>query len=241
MQDTLVACWEKGIRTFACCGGHKNEVSEPYLGILIDEKSIETIKRIIGSLQDMKDITMFTGIRSIGIGGRDVLPDSECRGFSVYGNNHNRCELFYRVSNAINDERDIELTDKAKYFFDRVNSVYEGEYEDIVLDHIDGIPWTSVFNNNSTDLIEYRNKNRNFDITKVPIIGKILQKVLSKIKLNSEKNKELKGKYDTFQESYAPTTPTLKETLKQGVEERKNEPAIQVKETKERSNDNVRE
>lgn len=66
LEKTLKECWERGIKTFASCGGHKEDYDSPYLGIIVDDTSILYIKKIIAQLQNMKNISMYSGVRQRG-------------------------------------------------------------------------------------------------------------------------------------------------------------------------------
>ena len=43
------------ITTFASCGGHENGNDFPYIGIIVNDKSIPYIKSILGQLQKMQN------------------------------------------------------------------------------------------------------------------------------------------------------------------------------------------
>ena len=50
LYEALCSCWENEIRTHACCTGHKITDS-PYLSIILDDKSLPYIRKIVGVLQ----------------------------------------------------------------------------------------------------------------------------------------------------------------------------------------------
>ena len=66
--ELLCSCRENNIKTFASCGGHENVSSEPYLGIIVDDNSMPFIKNILGQIQDMQNIKVYSGARHLGDG-----------------------------------------------------------------------------------------------------------------------------------------------------------------------------
>lgn len=109
LYELLCSCKKNGINTFASCGGH--EISEildtstevglfPYIGINIDSNSLHFIKRIIFELKDISDIRMSAGFAKL----------ADFRSFSITASRTNCCEIFYRISSAINNctEKGIE-------------------------------------------------------------------------------------------------------------------------------------
>ena len=47
LYELLCTCWENEITTFASCGGHENGNDFPYIGIIVNDKSIPYIKSIL--------------------------------------------------------------------------------------------------------------------------------------------------------------------------------------------------
>ena len=72
LLDLLCSCRKSGIKTYASCGGHESVSSEPYLGIIIDDNSMPFIKSMLGQIQDMQNIRVYSGARHQGDGRSSI-------------------------------------------------------------------------------------------------------------------------------------------------------------------------
>ena len=108
--ELLCNCKKNGIKTFASCGGHEIKLNTPYeeeeysvfpyIGINIDENSLQYIKQIIDGLKDMQNIIM----------DADTLEGNGV--FIIRGHHSNCCEMFSRVSMAIANSMEIDSISK---------------------------------------------------------------------------------------------------------------------------------
>ncbi len=137
LYDAIESCWKHGIKTFACCSGHEGKEDDPktnyypYLGIMIDETSLPYIKNIVANLQDIKDVKMGANlIQKEENWGPDA--PSHYKGFQVSCSLPNRCEVFYKIFEALeckNMEKDLlSHSDKngnsASNFYDEIVDFY---------------------------------------------------------------------------------------------------------------------
>ena len=149
----------------------------------------------------MKDIHISSGVR----GNKEYTkPDDECRSIAIYGHGSNRCEMFYKISQAISSSKKVEITnDKAKRFMSNVERLESMQYEEILQDLSNEIVIGSTFSNNSQALIEYKSSSKSI----LDKIRNILGKLLPSLNQKNEKNT-----YNQMQNSY---TPNLRERLEE--------------------------
>lgn len=113
--ELLCNCKKNGIITFASCGGHEVTLNSfyeqedvpifPYLGIVIDEKSLPFIKEIISELKDMKNIQIDCGF---------INDDEHFRAFTIRGHHSNCCEMFHRINCAVIDSPEHSINSHSK-------------------------------------------------------------------------------------------------------------------------------
>lgn len=197
LYDALCTCWENEIETYACCEGHPLEM--PYLGIILNKKNLPYIKNIVGILQDVKDISISSGIRGRESESSGIPPDEECRSLLIYGSGSNRCEMFYKIKQAILssltfNQKKIKES-RAKQFIQNLEGLVAMSYDEIMQNISDGVGIGTTFSNNSEELIEYYFSINN-SINK---IRNILEKLFPFIKKINE-NKI----YSKMQHSYTP-------------------------------------
>lgn len=230
LYDALCTCYDSGIETYGCCAGH-NPKKLPYIAIVIKKKNLKTIRNIIASLQDMKDISMEYTAR-VGVNNQ-ILKNGKCRGFVIRGALNNRCEMFYRINEGIKHQQEHPKTKmRAELFFRSLEIFSEMDEEELqnILEH--GRLVSGEYTNISEDLKEYKEEIHN--LTHHPIITNISQGLTKKGKKEKERFEQLNKIYGVLQDEYV---PGLKEKLKEQIVEGKKENLIGQNNKKKRDDE----
>ncbi len=221
LKKALILCWKNGIRTHACCGGHKSKDSYPYLSIIINEEGMDGIKKIIGNLQDMKDMSIELTVRGKSTDINDIYPNSECRALSIRCYNHNRCELFFRVAEALEKKEEIELNTRGRDFFTKVQEFNNMSYDEIIECVKSEVYFLGSMRNISGDYIRYQEyKLKGGLLTKLkrlPIIRKLFEVFSKKLRKENRDYDKLKKVYKIFQESYTPNEEDIRTRIHSNV------------------------
>lgn len=207
LKQVLTECWETGINTNACCGGHRDNHSMPYIGITIDDNSMVAIKKMLGTLQDVDGVLIRSDIRrrfNTLTKQDETFPEPECKVLYIYGRNYNRCEIFAKMLEGLKSKEEKELNDRYSRLYKSIEDLKNAKYQDVDKYVREGILLNSnTVNNVSTDLVEYNSKNSwREKLKRLPIIRKILETFSPRIREENRRHDELKEKYEQFQEEY---------------------------------------
>lgn len=196
LYELLCTCAENDITTFASCGGHDRKDSYPYLGIIINDKSLLFMKNILANVQDMENISIHTMARS---NLNSLYEDKELRAITFRAQNYNCCEMFYKMKEGIEDRsQNRMLNPKAAFFYNSILRFAKTSREDIEKILKDNIVEGSTYGTITEEFITFQNSNS------MSISSKFLRffrKFFSSKKENS-KSKELQEKYGFLQREY---------------------------------------
>lgn len=109
LKKLLILCNNVGVKTFTCCGGHKDRFASPYISVVVDENNfnliVDVFKRIYKNLDE---------IFSIGFS----LNNGD-NGFTITTKIDNPNEKFDEIYNIIknyneNNEEEIEIEENVE-------------------------------------------------------------------------------------------------------------------------------
>lgn len=197
LYTLLYLCWEKSIKTYACCKGHEKR-PYPYIGIILDNNSIPYVESIISMMEKVENIVLTCDYRHhSNMKFRDGVPEDERKVITIYCQMHNRCEVFFKLACAINGIPKKIQTAKGEKFYQSFLKFMRLTEENIREFLKNG---SIVGSSMSTITDDYRNFSKYKK--KETIYGNTLLQFFSK-KIR-EKDKEYRGKYaiqneyDTF-------------------------------------------
>ena len=197
LYELLCSCWENGITTFASCGGHDKGNDCPYLGVIIDDNSLPFIKRILGELQDMQNITISSGVRH----GEQLLADEILRGLCFFAHNYNCCEMFYKMRKGIeNNENERGLNQKANRFYDSIKILLETSREKLQEYLNEGMGTGMAFSTKTQEFIDYEKKKKMVRNSK---LIRLLRKLLPFKRFDVTEYEKLQQKYGFLQREYS--------------------------------------
>ena len=199
LYKLLCACGENDIPTFASCGGHEETNSHPYLGVIINNKTLPFIESILAKIQDMPDISVSINVRHSGSG--QLYDDDVVRGISFIAQKSNCCEMFFKMKKGIEDvKKEKSLNTKAIDFFNKVKKLNETSRDVLQQETNNNVSMNSIFSTRSNALIEYeesllltRNKSK---------VLKLLRRILPIRSKKIERFEELQKKYGFLQREY---------------------------------------
>ena len=196
LYELLCTCWENEITTFASCGGHENGNDFPYIGIIVNDKSIPYIKSILGQLQKMQNIAISTSAR----GRNPICEDNELRGIVFSAHNYNCCEMFYKMQKGIKElKKEIELSPRVSAFYESVKRFNLTSRDEIQQMIEDGMVEGATFSTPTQDYIEFQESK---SLVKNNKIIRFIKKILSFTKGGSQNYDILQKKYGFLQREY---------------------------------------
>lgn len=199
LYELLCACWKNEIPTHASCGGHEEGVGEPYLSIIINDNSIPFIESILGQIQDMQNIEVFTNVRHSGNG--QLYDDEVLRSIKFSAQKYNCCEMFYKMKKGIECKTKKEkLTSKVEKFLDRVKKLKETSIEELQEDVNNNIGIGSTFSTKTQEFIDYENGKKMVRNSK---LIRFFRKLLPFKKVDNTQYEQLQQKYGFLQREYS--------------------------------------
>ena len=194
LYELLCTCWENDIKTFGSCSGHETDDSCPYVGIVINDKTLPYIKSILVEIQDMENISMGSYSR---YSEDRLLPDDELRGLTLRSVNYNCCELFYKIKKGIEiNNNEKQLLPEVKKFYDSLKKLNESSIEQLQEDEYYNY---SEFSSTTDEYIEYENSNK---LAKSNALIRFFRRILPFKKISSERYEQLQQKYGYLQREY---------------------------------------
>lgn len=188
LYSLLYFCWEKSIKTVACCAGHDKH-PYPYISIIIDENSFQYLQSIIASMESVENVVLSCDYRHhSNLQFQEDILDSERRTVTIYCQMHNRCEVFFKLACAINGmQKDIK-TEKGKSFYESILRFMELSDEEIRNALKAGIVVNSTLSTITEDYRRYKEYK-----SKEKLYGNAILQLFSKTV--RETNAKFQGKY----------------------------------------------
>ena len=100
LEDLLLYCFRNNIKTIACCAGHKENNSFPYISFKINDKTFKPILRMIKAISNIKDVELsFT----------NYIKKDKNFSFTIYSHGVGASKLFNAIKQACESKEDVNL------------------------------------------------------------------------------------------------------------------------------------
>lgn len=120
LYSLLYLAWQHGIRTAACCGGHKDHKdNDPYIMFIVDEERLPFFESMIGAIEEIPDVSA-----SISYRDNPQIPEDSKIVLSVHCMMHNRMETFYKLAEAILEKKEVKTTKGESFFKSLVKLIH---------------------------------------------------------------------------------------------------------------------
>lgn len=131
----LYLCWEKNIKTYACCAGHE-EKNTPYIGIILNETSFKYVESILAALEGVDNVVISTDYRHhSNLDFKDGLNDNERKVLTISCKLHNRCEVFFKLACAVDGLPKKVQSERSKLFLQHITNFIE-QNDDILKSYL---------------------------------------------------------------------------------------------------------
>ena len=198
LYELLCACGENEISTFASCGGHEDEHSNPYLGIIINNNSMPLIKKMLEQVQDIPNISVSTMIR--GVDNSQLLEDHEAKSIVFRASNFNCCELFYKMKRGIETkDRATTLKPEALRFYKAIERLHNTTIEDLKKYLEENVSVGMGYSTKTPEFLEYESSKY---LVKNSKFVRFIKRLLPFRKSNNGRFEELRKKYCFLQKNY---------------------------------------
>ena len=181
LYSLLYLSWQHGIRTSACCGGHKDHKhNDPYILFIVDEENLPFFKSMIGAIEDIPDISANISYRE-----NPQIPEDSKIVLAIHCMMHNRMETFYRLAAAILEKREIK-TPKGEKFYESLVKMLHTERASLEEDMANNIVVGSSFATVTPEREKYLSDKKKLLFN----LRRILLKECSKYDENQERIEE---------------------------------------------------